>query len=178
MIYYFVNYLRIFEHETNSMISDIRMGIIGTNLFIIYIACLILPKPSIYRPHPGFWRLVQALAFAYLINITFWLFLSKENLQYFLQNIVDPSLKNYISESDYAVDCRIYTPENPQSKFYNIINSIDVYIVCHFVGWLVKAWIFRNTILVWSMSISFELLELSFRYWYVNFNECWWDSLV
>jgi phosphatidylserine synthase 2 len=151
---------------------------IGINIFLVYIGILVLPKPSIYRPHGVFWRLIQSLAFTYLINITFLLFFSKENLDYILQEIVDPSLKTVTIDTDYALDCRIYTPENPESNFANIVGCFDVYIVCHLIGWLVKSGIFRNQVFGWCLSIGFELLELTFRYWLANFNECWWDSLI
>jgi len=76
------------------------------------------------------------------------------------------------------MDCRVYTPENPDSNFANIMGAFDVFFVAHAIGWLVKAWIFRNYWLGWCSSISFELMELSLRYWFANFNECWWDSLL
>jgi len=38
--------------------------------------------------------------------------------------------------------------------------------------------IMRDWYIVWFCSISFELLELTFRYWLPNFYECWWDSLI
>lgn len=38
--------------------------------------------------------------------------------------------------------------------------------------------IMRDWYIVWICSISFELLELTFRYWLPNFYECWWDSLL
>ena len=60
--YVLLNYCNFYKHPTNSLISDIRMGLIGVNLMIIYVSCLILPKPSIYRPHPYVWRFFQAFS--------------------------------------------------------------------------------------------------------------------
>jgi len=160
------------------MITDIRMAALGTNIFLIYIGILVLPKPSIYRPHPLFWRTIQSLAFTYLINIIFLLFFSYENIKYILTEVIDPNLKNTNLDRDYALDCRIYTPENPNSNFANILPCFDVYITCHFFGWLVKSGIFRNQVFGWFLGIGFELLELTFKNWLPNFNECWWDSLL
>lgn len=38
--------------------------------------------------------------------------------------------------------------------------------------------IIRDTKLAWIISGTFELIEISFRHWYPNFWECWWDSLL
>lgn len=176
ILYFLMNNFEFIAHETNPIITDIRKAIIATNILIVYIGCVALPKPGYQRANP--WRQIQALALAYLINITFILSLSSENMKKFLNEVVDTSLKGHVYEGDYAVDCRVYTPENPTSKFANIVNSIDVYVVCHFFGWMVKAFIFRNQVMVWIMSIGFEIQELTFRYWLANFNECWWDSLI
>lgn len=36
----------------------------------------------------------------------------------------------------------------------------------------------RDRTLLWVVSIAFELMELTFRHWLPNFNECWWDSWI
>lgn len=51
-------------------------------------------------------------------------------------------------------------------------------MVSHFVGWAFKAVIFRNNVLVWTLSAAFEVYELSLRHWLPNFHECWWDHLL
>lgn len=177
-LYYTSSHIIIFEHPESLLITDIRKAIVALNIFLVLIGCMILPDPSMARPSPGFWRVIQSLAFTYLINISFLLFFSTENTKFILQEVIDPSLKAYITETDYAADCRIYTPENPVSQYFNITNSIDVYVVCHFIGWMVKMWIFRNFFFTLFVSVVFEILELTFRYWMANFNECWWDSII
>ena len=32
--------------------------------------------------------------------------------------------------------------------------------------------------MLWTCSIGFELMELTFQHWLLNFNECWWDSWI
>lgn len=76
------------------------------------------------------------------------------------------------------MDCRLYTPENPVSNFYNIVSAVDVFALAHLIGWVVKAMIFRNNLIAWAMSLSFEIYELSLRHWLPNFYECWWDHLL
>lgn len=171
--------MKVWVHPTNAMITELRQAIIGVNLTLVYIGVIVLPTPTIVRPHYLFWRTQQACAFAYLVNITFMLFFSKDNLKWILENVFDPNQATIEPfERDYAMDCRVYTPENPDSNFANIMGAFDVFFVAHAIGWLVKAWIFRNYWLGWCSSISFELMELSLRYWFANFNECWWDSLL
>lgn len=36
----------------------------------------------------------------------------------------------------------------------------------------------RNHVMLWTLSIGFELMELTFQHLLPNFNECWWDRCV
>ena len=58
-------------------------------------------------------------------------------------------------KKDYAADCRIYTPENPDSKFANIVSTVDVFMAAHAVGWFVKGLIFRNNLIVLDFIFEF-----------------------
>ena len=118
------------------------------------------------------------MAFAYSLNIFFWCFFSKENLQFVLSNIYDSSLGRPLPEKDYAVDCRVFTPENPVSYMHNITSNLDMYVIAHFMGWTFKVWIFRNSTLAWIMSVAFEIMEFTMEVWLPNFKECWWDHLL
>ena len=91
---------------------------------------------------------------------------------------MDPALAEEIKGRNYSIDCRLYTPENPNSKFANIVGTIDVFVTAHFVGWLVKTLIYRNSIIIWTLSIGFEILEISLKQYLPNFHECWWDHLL
>jgi phosphatidylserine synthase 2 len=82
-------------------------------------------------------------------------------------------------ETNYADDCRIFTPENPDSQYANIYFAVfDVHFIAHFLGWLGKMLIMRDWYVAWICSAGFEFLELTFRHWLPNFYECWWDSLL
>ncbi len=54
----------------------------------------------------------------------------------------------------------------------------DEFVVAHTLGWWAKAVILRNNLLLWTLSIGFELMELTFQHLLPNFNECWWDSWI
>ena len=41
-----------------------------------------------------------------------------------------------------------------------------------------QALIIRDYPLLWTLSIGFELMELTFQHMLPNFNECWWDSWI
>lgn len=49
-------------------------------------------------------------------------------------------------------------------------------MIAHTLGWWGKALILRDNAMLWTVSILFELLELTFQHLLPNFNECWWDS--
>ncbi|XP_053991727.1 uncharacterized protein LOC128883413 isoform X2 [Hylaeus volcanicus] len=86
-------------------------------------------------------------------------------------------LKDY-SEISYALDCNIFTPGHPKSLFFNVQEKIDIFVLAHFFGWFIKALIIRDTALLWTLSIFFELMEITFRHILPNFHECWWDHIV
>lgn len=54
----------------------------------------------------------------------------------------------------------------------------DEFVAAHIIGWWGKALMLRDQSLLWVISIAFELMELTFRHWLPNFNECWWDSWI
>lgn len=41
-----------------------------------------------------------------------------------------------------------------------------------------QAMVLRNYGMLYTVSIGFELMELTFQHWLPNFNECWWDSWI
>ncbi|BAD82153.1 Phosphatidylserine synthase I-like [Oryza sativa Japonica Group] len=54
----------------------------------------------------------------------------------------------------------------------------DEFVIAHVLGWWGKAVMIRNQLLLWVLSVGFELMELTFRHMLPNFNECWWDSII
>lgn len=87
----------------------------------------------------------------------------------------DSRLNTPLPEKQYASDCRLYTPENQLSRFYNIKNAMDIYILAHFFGWVIQALYLRDRGIAWSVSLLFEAVEFTFSDMLENFKECWWD---
>ena len=149
------------------------------NLLLLCFAFFALPKKKISTPGMGvMYRLVQASAIVYGLNMLVWALMDASMLKEYI-NVLDPGLKDIVyEERDFSIDCRLYTPENPDSKFANLASTIDFFVLGHLVGWMVKSMIYRNNILAWTMSILFEFQELSLKHWLPNFNECWWDHIL
>lgn len=82
-----------------------------------------------------------------------------------------------LPERNYADDCRLYTPEQPEKFYFAPLydNIYDVHFVAHFGGWWFKMMIMRDVKIAWLASITFEFIEISFRHMLPNFWECWWD---
>ena len=89
-----------------------------------------------------------------------------------------PSLGVDPGERAYGAECRLYIPGVGIN--WETINAtlFDEFVVAHTLGWWAKALILRNSVLLWSLSILFEFMELTFQHMLPNFNECWWDSWV
>ena len=54
----------------------------------------------------------------------------------------------------------------------------DEFVIAHALGWYCKAIMYRNQLLLWILSVGFELMEVTFNHLLPNFNECWWDSVL
>jgi len=131
----------------------------------------------IKRPHPIYWRLIMGLMVAYSTFMTFILLLPLDQARYVFK-IFHPSYGNFLPERSYADDCRVFTPEHPESGWYNIKSAVfDVHFIAHFAGWWFKMMIIRDTKIAWIISGTFELVEISLRHLMPNFWECWWDQL-
>ena len=173
VIYYAFRY----NEPDAPFISCFRHSIIpAAGMFILY-AAIYFPDSSMNRPHPVFWRVIQGASCLYLLFVMFILFLDLDTARQVLKYI-DSRLGVPLPEKSYAVDCRLYTPEDPHSKFANVMGALDMYIVSHWFGWWFKTLIFRDAYICMYMSVSFEALELTFKHWLPNFAECWWDSLI
>lgn len=82
-----------------------------------------------------------------------------------------------IPEKNYGDVCSIYIAE-ATNPFANVTDRLDMFVLAHSIGWFIKAMIVRDTVLAWTCSVLFELVELSFAHLLANFNECWWDSII
>mmetsp|Transcript_827 Transcript_827/g.1823 ORF Transcript_827/g.1823 Transcript_827/m.1823 type:complete len:408 (+) Transcript_827:1813-3036(+) len=157
----------------------LRTGFWFGLLTVIILCSLNLPDNEfISRPHPAFWRGLQGAAICYQGLLIFMMLQDTDTARHLL-SYLDPRLGKPLPEKDYATDCRVLTPEDPDSMFSNIKDVfLDLYIPAHFLGWYVKMLIIRDVRLCWVISIIFEFLEITLRHQLPNFWECWWDSLI
>eukprot|EP01017_Pseudomicrothorax_dubius_P042827 TRINITY_DN7046_c0_g1_i1.p1 TRINITY_DN7046_c0_g1~~TRINITY_DN7046_c0_g1_i1.p1 ORF type:complete len:394 (-),score=48.65 TRINITY_DN7046_c0_g1_i1:11-1192(-) len=145
---------------------------------ICFFGMIYLPNTLFQRPHPAVWRVILAASVFYLGVLVFILFQNKPDVLRFFHDVIDPNLGSPLPEKSYADDCRLYTPENTTSRFFNFIDALDFYILAHFFGWWVKMLVVRDWKLCMFLSIFFEWLEITFRHWLPNFWECWWDHVI
>ena len=130
------------------------------------------------RPHPAVWKVMHGLFVLYLLFLVFLLCQETNDARSVLQ-FLSPDLGVELPERAYGEDCRIHTPEDPDSRFRVLRDTVfDEFFVGHILGWYGKAIALRNMKLLWAYSVLFELMELTFQHWLRNFNECWWDSWV
>ncbi|XP_042410305.1 CDP-diacylglycerol--serine O-phosphatidyltransferase 1-like [Zingiber officinale] len=149
-------------------------------MIAVFLAYSLLQAPStvFIRPHPAIWRLVHGMAVVYLVALTFLLFQNRDDARQFMKYL-HPALGVELPERSYGAGCRIYVPENPKNRFFNVYNTLfDEFVLAHIFGWWGKAIMIRNQPLLWVLSIGFELMEFTFRHMLPNFNECWWDSII
>eukprot|EP01043_Picozoa_sp_COSAG02_P016831 COSAG02_NODE_749_length_17699_cov_13.252727_2_plen_454_part_00 len=146
--------------------------------FLLY-ATLQFRDSILMRPHPAFWRFVHASAIIYFLGLVF-LFMQpkrwgREWLQAFDSELgIQKPLEN---TKEYATDCRLVDDGGFPSQVFTD-TFFDIFVFSHFVGWFGFALIMRDTKVCWSMSILFEVLEVSAQDVMVNFQECWWDHTI
>jgi len=99
----------------------------------------------------------------------------------FLPTLFDPRLGTLPETNTkiYASDCRLVTPENPKQGWTNFFDAVfDIFAVAHSLGWWAKAVLFRDYWLLWVLSFSWEVMEVSLQHLLPNFKECWWDHYL
>lgn len=166
------------ESNSESFIHNSRYGLLAAFFAIFYYGMLYFPSSIMQRPHYSFWRIILAAALCYMMVLLYIVFQNKQDLLMFFEKFFDPKLGKPLPERTYAEDCRFYTPENPDSKFANIMGAFDMYISAHFFGWVFKMLIIRDWKFCWFLSIFFEFIEFTFEHWLPNFGECWWDHWI
>ncbi|KAM3179995.1 hypothetical protein ACTXT7_017167 [Hymenolepis weldensis] len=66
---------------------------------------------------------------------------------------------------------------NTKVTLERIWSHMDVFAFGHFFGWVIKAILLRHYLILWTLSINWEITEIAFSHILPNFQECWWDSL-
>jgi len=168
--------LKHIEENTPFAYQFQRGAIFTIAVFLLY-SGVYFPDGALNLPHPVCWRVLQGAACFYCAFLIFILMLDLDTARQVMKYI-DLRLGVPLPEKIYAGDCRLYTPENPESKFANLTKAMDLYIIAHWFGWWSKMIIFRDAFICLFLSVTFEWLELSFKHWIPNFAECWWDSWI
>jgi phosphatidylserine synthase 1 len=127
------------------------------------------PSGPFIRPHPIVWKIIFGISVLYLLFLVVLLVPSPSQSRALL-HAIDPSVGTPFELPLYAEDC---------SLTWDIMkDKLDVFVLAHFFGWLVKALFFRHRIILWVFSITWELVELALIYMVPNFAECWWDQWI
>lgn len=158
--------------------EDFRFPILFGCLTIVSFASVMFPDSFIKRPHPVFWRILLGIMLCYSTFMTMVLLLPVDRARWVFK-LFHPSFGVLLPERNYADDCRLYTAETPEKLYIaNLYDNIyDVHFVAHLAGWWFKMMIIRDTKIAWIVSITFELVEISYRHMLPNFWECWWDQM-
>ncbi|XP_046865044.1 phosphatidylserine synthase 1-like [Xenia sp. Carnegie-2017] len=166
-------YLIYFASTHNPEVAlskNIFKGLVAIIVVFLIVSMLVAPNGPFTRPHPLVWRVVFGISVVYLLAFTFLLFLSYKQIKEILV-FIDNDLKYAGPDTkEYAVDCSL-----TWAKLYD---SMDVFILSHFLGWAGKSLIIRHTILCWAVSITWEVTEIFFAHLLPNFKECWWDAIL
>lgn len=171
-------YFAFTRSNTQSSADNISSGLFAAaGVFLLY--SMLQMRDSIFmRPHPAVWRVVMGAGVIYLVILVFLLFQSPEdarNLVHYLDNRSGIPLP----EKDYAEHCELYTPDDPVHPFRHLWDTInDEYIAAHFFGWWGKTILIRDASICWTLSILFEVWEMTFEFMLPNFKECWWDHII
>lgn len=173
----FVIYFAFFNDIT-SLEMQVKYGLIAVCGSYLLYSGLQMKDGLFLRPHPIIWRVVMGMAVLYFMLLIFVLFLSADNARYLL-TYIDPSLNKPLPERSYAEHCELYTPDDPVSRFRHLYDTVnDEFMFAHLLGWFGKAILLRESYLCWSLSIIFEILEVTFAHLLPNFAECWWDHII
>ncbi|XP_047145057.1 phosphatidylserine synthase isoform X1 [Hydra vulgaris] len=141
------------------------LGVVGSFLVISLLIC---PNGPFVRPHPAVWRLVLGISIVYTLALVFAMFQRYNDIITILRYF-DPEL------TDAKPDTKTYADDCSLSVLWS---RIDIFVVAHFLGWMMKALMLRHAGLLWLLSIMWEVTEIAFAHLLKNFQECWWDSIL
>ncbi|KAH9494478.1 Phosphatidylserine synthase 2 [Bulinus truncatus] len=151
--------------------QNIWNGLSCILFFFLIISVLAFPNGPFTRPHPAIWRIVFGLSVFYFMLLLFMLFQTRADVRNMIIWLY-PDLKDSgPDEKEYAVNCS-------EISIQRLRSSVDVFILCHFFGWVTKALLIRHYGILWTISVMWEITEIAFAHLLPNFAECWWDAIV
>ena len=156
-----------------------RLGaIIGVAIFIMLFTAVPLEKTR--RTVCGIYltRMIEGFYLCYALLVTYIALLPREEARTTFRAIDDDLSKVPFLMKKSREDCRIFTPDHPDSIIAGMWgNLINVHAFAHWGGWLVKMIMYHDWYWVWVCATSWEFVEIIFRHNQFNFWECWWDHM-
>lgn len=123
------------------------------------------------RPHPGVWRLIHGVSFAYFLFFVVLLALNRDDGRNLIRLILPGfEAKKNVFSGTLVLDCSISTHAIKRQL-------TSIWFVSHLTGWFLKMCIFRSWMFTLTFSILFEFCEMSLQWAIPEFQECWWDSV-
>ncbi|MES1914793.1 MAG: hypothetical protein MHM6MM_006824, partial [Cercozoa sp. M6MM] len=147
--------------------QNLRIGVAVAAACFLVLGLLHFPAGPFTRPHPVLWRLTFGVGVLYLFCLVVLLFQSQAGARRMMLFFSD-SLNKPLKAKSYAADCSF--------TWEAIRPNLDRFVVAHFLGWVGKALMVRNRLICWTVSITWELIEMGLIYALPNFEECWWDQ--
>jgi hypothetical protein len=143
--------------------DDLRSGIFVSCACFLFYCSLMLQDGQLSRPHPVVWRLVHGLTLLYLVAVIFLLVQSNEDNTDLAIRLFEPSAgtAELPRQLDDALACGV--------TWTNLLDRVDIFFLAHFFGWFLKALILRDWGLMWTCSLLFEVLEVTFQKAIPNF---------
>eukprot|EP01064_Diplonema_japonicum_P033505 TRINITY_DN6616_c3_g1_i1.p1 TRINITY_DN6616_c3_g1~~TRINITY_DN6616_c3_g1_i1.p1 ORF type:complete len:431 (+),score=10.51 TRINITY_DN6616_c3_g1_i1:27-1295(+) len=158
--------------NSNGTHGNVIHGLAAVGIAFLMFSMVALPNGPFVRPHPAVWRCVLGVSIVYWLLLIFMLFQSKSDTRGAMEWVLGAPIP-YTSPEDspeYSADCAL--------TVNNVWSRVDVFILCHSLGWVAKALMLRSVWLCWLLSIAWEITEVVFSPVLPNFSECWWDQLV
>ncbi|KAK3754742.1 hypothetical protein RRG08_019902 [Elysia crispata] len=160
-----------FTRNEESPEQNIWNGLSCILFFFLIISVLAFPNGPFTRPHPAIWRIVFGLSVFYFMLLLFVLFQTHTDIRRMMIWLFPDLIDSGPDEKEYAVNCS-------DMSFQRLWNSLDVFILCHFFGWVTKALLIRHYGILWTISVMWEITEVVFAHLLPNFAECWWDAIL
>ncbi|GMH38547.1 hypothetical protein BSKO_06431 [Bryopsis sp. KO-2023] len=162
-------------HELST--ANAKQGVWAVIFVFLGYSILQGPATQMVRPHPSFWRLVHGTCVVYFLFLVWMLFQDIHDARLFMKHL-SGELGVDLAERAYGADCSLWDSE--RGIHWNVIKDTvwDEFVIAHTFGWWFKAVMVRDHFLLWVLSVSFEVMELTFQHMLPNFNECWWDSWI
>ena len=156
--------------ESTDPLEKRRRGIMLASVSFLVYCSINLRDSMLLRPHPIIWRVVHGCGILYLLGLSFLLAFPVDDAREMMRTFA-PQLGGRPRQNDslYAADCRLYTPEDPAGPFARVAETLDIFVIAHTLGWFGKALLLRDWRLGWTLSVLWELIEITFQKILPNF---------